>query len=67
MLDQIEQLASEIKKEYGEDTIEIIKKKITYTERLAIFASANCFIRSSKQESFSLGIYEFLILKQLLF
>ena len=66
MLDQIEQLASEIKKEYGEDTIEIIKKKITYTERLAIFASANCFIRSSKQESFSLGIYEFLILKQLL-
>ncbi len=66
MLAQIDQLASDIKKEFGDETIEVIKKKITYTERLAIFASANCFIRSSKQESFSLGIYEFLILKQLL-
>ena len=66
MLEQIDQLAIEIQKEFGEDTIQVIKKKITYTERLAIFACANCFIRSSKQESFSLGIYEFLILKQLL-
>ena len=66
MLEQLDNLAQVIKKEYGDDKIEVIKKKITYTERLAIFASANCVIRSSKQESFSLGIYEFLILRHLL-
>ena len=66
MLDKINKLTKEIKETFGEDTIELVERKVSYIERLALFASANCFIRTSKQESFSLGIYEFLILKDLL-
>ena len=66
MLEKINKLTKEIKETFGEDTIELVQRKVSYIERLALFASANCFIRTSKQESFSLGIYEFLILKDLL-
>ena len=66
MLEKINQLTKEIKKEFGENSIEVIQRKIAYKERLALFASANCFIRTSKQESYSLGLYEFIILKDLL-
>ena len=66
ILEKINNLAKEIKETFGEDTIELVQRKVSYIERLALFASANCFIRTSKQESFSLGIYEFLILKDLL-
>ena len=66
ILEKINNLTKEIKEEFGEDSIEVIQRKVVYKERLALFASANCFIRTSKQESFSLGLYEFLILKDLL-
>ena len=65
LLDKIDQLCKEIKEEYGNDVIEVIKDKLSYEERLAVFASSNCLVRTSKQESYSLGIYEFLILKKL--
>ena len=66
MIDKIDELVLEIKKEFGEDVIELYKGKITYIHRLALFSASNCFVRSSKQESYSLGIYEFLITKKLL-
>ncbi len=65
LLEKIDQLCKEIKEEYGNDVIEVIKEKLSYEERLAVFASSNCLVRTSKQESYSLGIYEFLILKKL--
>ena len=66
MINKIDELVLEIKKEFGDDVIEFYKGKITYIHRLALFCAANCFVRSSKQESYSLGLYEFLITKKLL-
>ena len=66
MIDKIDQLVLEIKNEFGDDVIELYKGKITYIHRLALFSASNCFVRSSKQESYSLGSYEFLITKKLL-
>jgi len=65
MLEKIDELCKEIKEEYGEDVIDVIKGKLSYEERLAVFASSNCLVRTSKQESYSLGVYEYLILKKL--
>ena len=66
MINKIDELVLEIKKEFGDDVIELYKGKITYIHRLALFSASNCFVRSSKQESYSLGLYEFLISKKLL-
>ena len=66
MIDKIDELVLDIKKEFGDDVIELYKGKITYIHRLALFAASNIFVRSSKQESYSLGLYEFLITKKLL-
>ena len=59
-------LAKSIQKEFGEDVLEIVERNITYTERLAILASGKCYVKSTKRESFSLDIYEFLNLKILM-
>ena len=64
MLDKIHLLSKKIKDQFGNDIWILVEKKVSYIERLALFASADCFLRTSKQESFSLGLYEFLILKQ---
>lgn len=66
MLDKIVNLTNEIKNEFGNDVIELYKGILTYKHRLALFACANCFVRTSKKESYSLGLYEFLIIKKLL-
>ena len=66
MINKIDDLVLEIKKEFGDDVIELYKGKITYIHRLALFSASNCFVRSSKQESYSLGLFEFLITKKLL-
>ena len=66
MIDKIDELVLKIKKEFGDDVIELYKGKITYIHRLALFSASNIFVRSSKQESYSLGLYEFLIIKKLL-
>ena len=66
MINKIDELVLEIKKEFGDDVIELYKGKITYIHRLALFSASNCFVRSSKQECYSLGIFEFLIIKKLL-
>ena len=65
MLEKIDEICKEIKEEYGENVIDVIKEKLSYEERLAVFASSNCLVRTSKQESYSLGVYEYLILKKL--
>ena len=65
-IEQIETLAEEINREFKTEVVKIIIKKISYTERLAIFASGNCLLRSSKKESFSMSIYEFLLVKMLI-
>ncbi len=66
MINKIDELVLEIKKEFGDDVIELYKGKITYIHRLALLSASNCFVRSSKQECYSLGIFEFLIIKKLL-
>ena len=65
-LENINRLAQEIKDEFDDDVIEIETGKLQYIERLALLASANCFVRTTKQESFSLSVYEYLILRKLL-
>ena len=66
MIEKIDNLTNEIKKEFGNDVIELYKGIIPYKYRLALFAFADCFVRTSKKESYSLGLYEFLIIKKLL-
>jgi len=66
MRNNIHDLVQSIKKEFGDDVIQIIEKKISYTERLAILAAGKCYVKSSKKESFSLDVYEFLNLKILM-
>lgn len=66
LINKIDELTKDIKEKYGEDRVEFIKGKLGYNQRLGVFAAANCYVRTSKQESFSLGLYEFLILKKLL-
>ena len=66
MIEKIDTLTNEIKKEFGNDVIELYKGVVPYKQRLALFACADCFVRTSKKESYSLGLYEFLIIKQLL-
>ena len=64
--EMINRLTKEIKDEFDNDVIEIETGKLQYIERLALIASANCFVRTTKQESYSLSVYEFLILRKLL-
>ena len=64
--EMINRLTKEIKDEFHNDVIEIETGKLQYIERLALIASANCFVRTTKQESYSLSVYEFLILRKLL-
>ena len=63
LLQKIKEIAENINKEYNDECLVLNVNSITYRERLALFASANCFIRTSKRESFSLGIYEYILLK----
>ena len=62
LLSNIKSLTKQITDEHG-DVLRLEIKSITYTERLSLFKIANCFIRTSKRESFSLGIYEYLLIK----
>ena len=64
-LDNINRLTKEIKKEFGKDVIDVETIEVPYVERLALLASANCYVRTTKQESYSMSVYEFLILKRL--
>ena len=66
MIEKIDTLTNEIKKEFGDEVIELYKGIVSYKLRLALFACSDCFVRTSKKESYSLGLYEFLILKKLL-
>lgn len=61
----INKLTQEIKDEFDDNVIDIETGKLPYIERLALLASANCYVRTTKQESFSLSVYEFLILRKL--
>ena len=65
-LETINRLTQEIKEEFNDEVIEIETGNLQYIERLALLASANCFVRTTKQESFSLSVYEYLILRKLL-
>ena len=64
-LDTINKLTKEIKDEFGENVIDLQIMELPYEERLALLASANCYVRTTKQESYSMSVYEFLILKKL--
>ena len=64
-LDNINKIMEEIKNEFGEGVINMQIMELPYIERLAYLASANCYVRTTKQESYSMSVYEFLILKKL--
>ena len=63
--ESMEKIIKEIKDEFGEDVIDVKVMEVPYVERLALLASANCYVRTTKQESYSMSVYEFLILKRL--
>ena len=65
MLEIIKNLVEKIKSEFGEDIIELYIGKISYEKRLALFAFSNCIFNTNKNESYSLGLYEFLLIKKL--
>ena len=64
-LNIINKIIEEIKKEFGNDVLDVEMMELSYVERLALLASANCYVRTTKQESYSMSVYEFLILKKL--
>jgi len=64
-LETINKITKEIKEEFGNEVIDVELMDLTYVERLALLASANCYVRTTKQESYSMSVYEFLILKKL--
>jgi trehalose-6-phosphate synthase len=66
LLDQILEMSKSIKKEFGDEVIDVVVKNISYIERLAVLASGNCLVKICKRETFSLDIYEFLNLKILM-
>lgn len=51
---EIIQISNSIKKEFGEGIIEIVDKKLNISERLAIFASGNCYVSTYLREAFSM-------------
>jgi trehalose 6-phosphate synthase len=59
-------LVESINKEFGECVIELRECYIDYQTRLAVLASGNCFVRTSKREAFYLDIYDFLNVKMML-
>ena len=64
ILEKIEKLVKAIKLEFDEDVIELYIGKITYRQRLALFSFSNCILHTNKEESYSLGLYEFLLIKK---
>ena len=52
--DEIIQISDSIKKEFGEGIIEIVDKRLNISERLAVFASGNCYVSTYQREAFSL-------------
>ena len=61
IIDEIKNFAKNINSK--SKVIEIHIENISYNQRLAILASANCLVRTLKRGSYSLGLYEFLLLK----
>lgn len=51
---EIIQISNSIKKEFGDGIIEIVDKKLNISERLAIFASGNCYVSTYLREAFSM-------------
>ena len=65
IIEKIATLITEIQNEFGENSIEVFYGELNYEKRLALLSCANCYIRASRYESYSLSLYEFLILKKL--
>ena len=63
--ESMEKIIKEIKGEFGQNVIDVKVMEVPYVERLALLASANCYVRTTKQESYSMSVFEFLILKRL--
>ena len=67
IIDKIKNLVKEIKSEFGDDVIDLYFGKIPYIKKLALFAFSNCILHTNHNEYYSIGIYEFLLIKKLLF
>ena len=63
LINDIINFSEEINKENEEKLIIIKVGNLSYKNRLAILSNTNCFVRTSKRGSYSLGLYEFLLLK----
>lgn len=55
------QLRDSIKKEFGEGIIELVDKRLNMSERLAVFASGNCYVSTYQREAFSLVLLNLII------
>ena len=64
IIEKIEKFVKKIKVDFGEDVIELYIGKISYRQRLALFAFSNCILHTNKSESYSLGLNEFLLIKK---
>ena len=54
---EIIQIYDSIKKEFGEGIIEIVEKRLSVSQRLAVLASGNCYVSNYQREAFSLVIF----------
>ena len=63
LINDIINFSNDINNENEEKLIIIKVGNLSYKNRLAILSNTNCFVRTSKRGSYSLGLYEFLLLK----
>ncbi len=62
---ELQSIVARVHKEFSPGVLELIEKKISYTERLAILLAGNCYNRASLRLKFTLDIYDFLVIKHL--
>ena len=67
MMEKIENLVKKIKTKFGDDVIDLYIGKINYIQKLALYAFSNCLLHINKNENYSLGLYEFLLIKKYFF
>ena len=67
MLEKIKNLVTKIKLKYGNDVIELNIEKINYIQKLVLYAFSNCLLHINYNSNYSLGLYEFILIKKYFF
>ena len=67
MMEKIKNLVKKIKLKFGDDVVELSIGNINYKQKLALYTFSNCLLHINKNENYSLGLYEFILIKKYFF